>query len=312
MIGDLSEAADGRDLRRDPARRAMIVAAMRGAALVTIWSPMSLGFAIVTAGVPNVAPLPLIALAFGFTVFLLALSSLWPMLPREARIPPDAPRPDLTGERRALLLVLGASGLLLVLTMGMHLVLGLSFTLCAVVTIPGFALVWLARESRATAPFVGRLRDALFAMADLRSEAALFLAANVIGAGLSVAIQASPLWPLLAAPELSGLPTLIFCLFMIPLAAAIYLPNAVMVVLTAQVFGPTLLGQDHPLALGLTLCIGWALAICVNPISAMSLITARLSDVPPARVAHRWNALFSLVTLALAAVLVSVVYVAGG
>ncbi|GAA6199327.1 hypothetical protein [Aquicoccus sp. SU-CL01552] len=312
MVGDLTEPEDGRDARHDPARRAMVMAAMRGAALVTIWSPMSLGFAIVTAGVPTVAPLPLIALAFAFTLFLLALSSLLPMLPNEARIPRDASTPAAAGSARALLLVLGASALLLTLTMALHVVMGLGFTLCAVVTIPAFAFIWLACEGAAAAPLAGRLRDALFAMADLRSEAALFLAANVIGAGLSVAIQASPLWPLLAAPGFASLPTLLACLLLIPLAAALYLPNSVMVVLTAQIFGPTLLGQVHPLALGLTLCIGWALAICVNPISAMSLITARLGDVPASRVAHRWNAQFTAVAMACAVVLISAVYAAGG
>ncbi len=312
MVGDLTQPEDGSDARHDPARRAMVMAAMRGAALVTIWSPMSLGFAIVTAGVPAINPLLLIAVAFGFTLVLLALSSLWPLLPQEARLDRHAPDPGPAGARAALLQVLGASGLLLMFTMTLHLAMGLSFTLSAVVTLPAFSLIWLALEPPRGQTMRERVRDALFAMADLRSEAALFLSANVIGAGLSVAIEASPLWSLLSGSSFASLPTLLVCLFAIPLAASFYLPNSVMVVLTAQVFGPTLLGQEHPLALGLTLCIGWALAICVNPISAMNLITARFCDAPTSRIAHRWNARFVGVAFLLGALLISAAYAAGG
>ena len=72
--------------------------------------------------------------------------------------------------------------------------------------------------------------------------------------------------------------------------------------------GPTELGQSHPLALRLTLCIGWAVAICVNPISAMNLIVARFCGVYAARVAHRWNLAFASVILCLAALTIAAVY----
>ena len=142
----------------------------------------------------------------------------------------------------------------------------------------------------------------------MRSEGALFLSANVIGAALSVMIQANPLWSVLSGPAFAGLPTLLALLVLIPLAAALYLPNSVMVVLAAQIFGPTLLGQDHPLALGLTFCIGWAIAICVNPISAMSLLAARFTGVSPSRLAYGWNIRFALVSAVMAALWITAVY----
>ncbi|WP_138466933.1 hypothetical protein [Poseidonocella sp. HB161398] len=311
MIGDLTRTAHGPDPGRDPARRAMVMAAMRGAALVTIWSPLSLGFAIVTTGVPAIEPLQLVAVAAGFTLLLLGLLGLWPMLPAEARIPAAA-GPAATGSARALASMLGASALLLALTLGLHALSGLSFTLAAVIVLPAFSLGWLLLEPARGQSLGQRLGGALLATADLRSESALFLSANVIGAALSLAIQASPLWPVISGAGFASLPALLACLAAIPLAAALYLPNSVMVVLAAQIFGPTLLGQEHPLALGLTLCIGWAVAICVNPISAMSLIAGRLCDVPPARIAHAWNRKQALAILALAALLVSLVYACGG
>ncbi|NIY79844.1 MAG: hypothetical protein HWE33_00695 [Rhodobacteraceae bacterium] len=312
MIGDLTQPTDGRDVRHDPARRAMVMAAMRGAALVSIWSPMSLGFAIVTAGVPTIDPMQLIAVAFGFTALLLILSGHFPLLPKAAQLPTEDVCKSETGSVLSLVKVLGASALLLMLTITLHRTLALSFTLSAVVVLPVFSLIWLALEPSRGVAYGERLRSALAALADLRSESALFLSANVIGAALSLVIQASPLWPLLSNGGFASLPTLILCLFAIPLAAALYLPNSIMVVLTAQVLGPTVLGQSHPLALGLTLCIGWALAICVNPISAMNLIVGRFCDVPASRVAHLWNVRFVAVTFVLAALLIGFVFQLGG
>ncbi|WP_141246466.1 hypothetical protein [Actibacterium ureilyticum] len=312
MIGDVTQPADGPDGRHDPARRAMVVAAMRGAALVTIWSPMSLGFAIVTAGVPAIEPLQLVAVAFAFTTVVVVLSGVWPLLPKEARLSDNTPRGAELRAQTALFKVLGVSALLLVLTISLHRVLSLSFTLSAIVVLPVFAMVWLAFEPACGVGYAHRLRGALAGLADLRSESALFLSANIIGAVLSLAIQSSPLWPMLSNGGFASLPTLLLCLFAIPLAAALYLPNSIMVVLTAQVLGPTALGQSHPLALGLTLCIGWALAICVNPISAMNLIVARYCDVPASRVAHVWNLRFAGVIFALAALLIGFVFQRGG
>lgn len=305
IIGDLTQHSDR--------RRAMVMAAMRGTAIMTIWSPMSLGFAIVTAGVPNIDPMALVAVAFGFTVTLLVVSGLHPLLPAAVRLPEVKDHDGPRGTPLALFAVLGASALLLVLTISMHVVLGLSFTLSTVVVLPVFALTWIALEPARGVDLTTRLQSALTALGDLRSEAALFLSANVIGAVLSVAIQASPLWPILSGAGFATLPTLLVCLFLIPLAAALYLPNTIMVVLAAQLLGPTFLGQAHPLALGLTLCIGWSMAICVNPISAMNLIAGRFCEVPGARVAHLWNLRFTVMTFLLGAGLISIIYqVEGG
>ncbi|MBT9385372.1 hypothetical protein KM176_15980 [Pseudooceanicola sp. CBS1P-1] len=311
MIGDLTRDPDHEGPDADPGRRAMVMAAQRGAALVAVWSPMSLGFAIVTTGIPAVAPLALIGLAFAFTMLVLALSAFWPLLPAAARLPRGQAGPR-AGRAGAVGAVLAVSAGLLAANLTLHHLTGFGFTLCSVIVLPLFALVWLALERDGRADFGTRLGQALAALADLRNEGTLFLAANVIGAALSLAIQSSPLWPLLSGAALSSLPALLGLLVLIPLAAALYLPNTIMVVLAAQIFGPTLLGQAHPLALGLTLCIGWGLAICINPISAMNLIVGRFAGVPAAQVAHRWNAGFVAATGALAALTISLVYRMGG
>lgn len=312
MVGDLTEAPDGRDLARDPARRAMIVAAMRAAALAAIWSPIGLGFAIVSAGIAGFEPLVFTGCAFAFTLVVLGLGGLLPLLPAEARVPAAAPLPVARGSGRALLATIAISALLLMLAYGLHLVAAISFTMASVTVLPLFALAWLALESRGAAQGFGpRLRDAMAGLAELRSESAVFLSANVIGAAIALLLQASPLWSGLTEGAAMGLPLVIGCMLAVPLAAMCYLPNSIVVVMAAQLLGQTPLAAEHPVALGLALSIGWGTAICVSPISAMVLITARYCAVTPGRVARRWNLPYVGLILACGSVAVALAYGCG-
>ncbi|MEI4473317.1 hypothetical protein [Frigidibacter sp. MR17.24] len=317
MIGDLTAARDGRDTRADPDRRAMVMAAMRGAALVSIWSPISLGFAIVTAGLPALDPVTLALAAFGFGALAVTLGCLWPMLPAEARVAPPpattATTAPATGQGPwPMLGILAISALLLAATYAVHRTAELSFTVASVTVLPVFALGWLALESpRATEGFGPRLTRALGALADLRSEGAVFLSANVIGAVLSMALQATPLWQGLMASDAAGLPLALACLLAVPLAATVYLPNTIVVVMGAQLLGHTPLGLAHPVSLGLALCIGWGLAICVSPISAMNLISARFCATSARRIALGWNRRYVVVLAALGCAAVALAYGAG-
>jgi len=310
MIGDLTQPRDGTDVSRDPARRALVVAAMRGAALVSIWSPIGLGFAIVSAGLPAAEPLRLIGLAFAFSVIAVAIGARWPLLPEEARMPVNATASaDLAGSGTALTATLAISAGLLGATWAIHVGLGVSFTIASVTVLPVFALVWLALESRhAEIGFDARLGQALSALGDLRSESAIFLSANVIGAVLSMALQASPIWDVLVGNRFAGLPLALGCLVAVPTAAALYLPNSIVVVMGAQLLSQTPLGTEHPTALGLALCIGWGLAICVSPISAMTLITGRFCATDSRQIAHRWNLPYVSLLLLLGAAAISLAY----
>lgn len=314
MIGDLVHAGKGPEARTDPPRRAVVLAAMRGAALATVWSPIGLGFAIVTAGIPGIPALPFMVLCFGFTLAAMALSALRPMLPAEASGRHSAAPVTTAGQGspKAVAETLAVSALLLGLAILLHQWLEVSFTIVSVFLLPVFSFIWLALESRsehgALAP---RLCNALTAMGDLRSESAIFMSANVIGACLSIAVQASPLWGAIQSGGFAGLPVLLACLVIVPLVAACYLPNSIVVVMAVQLLGPTPLGQDHPMALGLTLAVSWAMAIGVSPISAMTLISGAFCAVPPRRIAWGWNVPFVVAVTALAAVAVTLVYLAG-
>jgi hypothetical protein len=293
MIGDLARAG-GRDA---VARRPLVLGAMRGAALTSIWSPIGLGFAIVTAGIPSLDPLKLMGISFALTAVMLLLTSAFPLLPAEASHGVSRPVVGEAPSARPLAITIGICGLLLSITITLHLVTGISFTLASVTVLPIFTLIWLALETGVGPAYVAEVKGAVVGLGDLRSESTIFLSANVIGAAISIALGAIPGWVDFVQSQVPVLPLLLTALILIPVAAACFIPNSIFVVILAQLLGQSPIGNAHPLALGVTLSVAWASAVAVSPISAMSLVTASQSDVSPQRVAWRWNTAFTTIVL---------------
>ncbi|MFE3837297.1 hypothetical protein [Pseudogemmobacter sonorensis] len=294
MVGDLLRRP-GEEALHDPGRRALVLGAMRGADLVTVWSPLGLGFAIVIAGIPALDPLAFLALAAGFAALATLLTTLWPMLPPEAALEEDAASAGAVAlSARPLVLLLAVCALVLAAAIALHEVSGMSFTLSSATVLPVFALLWMAAERAPESEgFAADLRATLSGLTDMRSEAAIFLSANVIGTVIALLVDAAGLGLAGLGAGAMALPVLVALSLLIPLCAACFLPNSIVVVIAAQLFGAGTLGQAHPLALALVLAVGWASAIAVSPISAMSLMVARTCGTHPQRVAWRWNPPFA-------------------
>lgn len=308
MIGDLSKHLGSTKASGGKASSPMVVAAMRGAALVSIWSPIGLGFAIVTTGIPTLDPLRFLFAALGFTVLALLITAKWPMLPLEAQVPQQHERLAELPSKAPLIGTLAICLLLLLIVMVIHRWLGISFTLASVAVVPLLAVGWLIlEEADEPASLRQELCNTIDGLSNLRSESVIFMSANVLGAGLSMLIQTLPGWQSLAVGDIPVLPALLVCLVLIPLVAASYIPNSIVVVMAAQLLGNSPLGHHYPLALALTLAVAWAVAISVSPISAMNLITGSLCGVSSRRAALVWNRPFAVTLTLLASVLIAVV-----
>jgi hypothetical protein len=79
-------------------------------------------------------------------------------------------------------------------------------------------------------------------------------------------------------------------------------------VLLAQLFGSSTLGQAHPMSLALALTLGWAMAIAISLISAMSLLTGALCGVRSQEVGLGWNRRFVGQILLLSIALIGLTY----
>lgn len=304
MIGDLLRQG-GEKVILDPSRRALVLATQRGSALVTIWSPVGLGFAVVTSGIPTLDPLAHLGVTAAFTAIVVITTIRFPLLPPEAcmamqdaRTIPLSPRP--------IVLTFGACGLLLLLAITVHHVAGISFTLASVTILPVVAILWMAVDRSGTPRRIPQdIRLAVEGLGGLRNESAIFLFANVIGTGMSILLATLPIGQALMGNALPALPMILGCMLAIPIAAIFYIPNTIITVLIVQLMGSTPLAEAHPLALGLALATGWSVAASLSPISAMCLMAGSICGVSARRVALVWNRPFALVNLSLAAAFVT-------
>ncbi|MCD7107834.1 hypothetical protein LRX75_02150 [Rhizobium sp. DKSPLA3] len=305
LLDDLLAHED--DRRPDPVRRRhLLLAGMRGTVLMTLWSPMGVGFAIVTTSIPTLDPVPFMALAFATSMVFLAATCMAgtaaaPGTSDEGRAPNAAVLPQ------PLVLVLLATLALLALAVGLHEISGLSFILATVFVLPVFALFWLLAEPT-PAPLRRDLADMLAGMNDMRTEAAIYLSAAVIGTAISLAIREQGVWQDLQTLAPPGLAVLFVCLLAIPMAGAAFLPHSVLVILLAQLLGTSALGLQHPMSLALALMCAWAIAIALSPISAMSLMTGALTRTPPYVVSLRWNLGFAAMLMILSMAVVATLY----
>lgn len=312
LIGDMIRKA-GQTFEEGSLGRDMMLGGMRGMSLMTIWSPMGLGFAIVTTSTAGLDPLKFLFVAFAASMALLVVNCL-------TTEPVPVPEQDEDSQEPVsiipLMQILLACLLLMVTTIALHTALSVSFVVATILVLPVFSVAWLLLESeeddQPSLPALGKGLQGIFAtLADMRTEATFFAAATLIGAALTIFISAIPGWTTIAQGGDFGLPILILCLFAIPLTAAAAIPHTIVVVLVAQLFGHSPLGAQHPIALALTLTIGWALAIAVSPISATTLITAAQAGVKSHVVGLVWNRRYVMIQMSFSLLIIAAVYVAG-
>lgn len=302
LIGDLLGTGDK---ARVPARQRqeLLLAGMRGTVLMTVWSPMGLGFAIVTTGIDRLDPVRFLVLSFLSAILLLALTCVvFGRTPEGEDLTPEA----VPESPFAVWCILAVSAALLATTIALHEVLGMSFIIATATVIPLFALAWVWIEPAAEKKPIGAHLGGMFrGLSDMRGESAIFLSANVIGAAISIFVREQAFWSVIQNGAYPDLLIIGLCLLIVPLAGALMIPHSIFVVLLVQLFGHGTIGSGHPMTLALALTLGWAMAISVSPISAMSLITGSLSGVSSHVVGFSWNSKFALLLLALSSVLVA-------
>jgi hypothetical protein len=309
LIGELLGGGSGVRVSRSERRR-LLLAGMRGTVLMTVWSPMGLGFAIVTTGIVGLDPVAFLMLSFAVAIVLVAVTCVL-----FGGAESDTAAAEEDGERRSIrpvVTILGVGAGLLAATIGLHLALGTSFIVATAAVIPVISLIWVAAEPTAGGRRLGEDLAAMFrGLSDMRGESAVFLSANVIGAAISIVVREQSFWQVIQNGAWPDLWIIAACLTIVPLAGAAMIPHSIFVVLIVQLFGDGSAGHHHPMTLALALTLGWAMAIAVSPISAMSMITGHLAGVPSHVVGLRWNARFVAALFALSVGLILVAYGCG-
>lgn len=298
LIGDILAAAR-LDFARHPTARHLLMATMRGSAAIALWSPLAMGFAVVTSSFAELDPLAYIALGMALALVLLGTGCLLPRHDRAETL--DLPS---DGNARAMALLLLGALTLLATTSALYLFAGLSFLTATTLVVPVFALVWIRLEPDADG---ARAAPAALAsrLSDLRNEMFIFAGSTVIGAlaallftlygPQSIIAFDSPLMPVAVLLTIWGL-------------SVISTPPSIPVILIAQLMATSPLAQGHALSLAMALSAGWSLGMMVSPVSATLLLSARIAGEPARRIAWDWNRAYTAIAVPLTSAALALTY----
>ncbi|CAO3359020.1 hypothetical protein [Azospirillum melinis] len=283
--------------------RELSMGLMRGFCTMPMWSPLSIGLAVVLAVVPGVSWDRLIPVAAAMSVSFLALGWLLDgmklvpafsggALPREEAAPLDW-RPMARFAALALLIAGGA--------LGVTALAGVALNEGVMLTVPVVGIGWLIAQyaryglSNAVGFTAGRLRRRLFGMfPNYRIEICLIGAGTIMGSALGALVPPDLVRGAIQAAGLAPA----------PLAAALLLA----IIVSAQagmgaVVGVTILGsaipdpsalQLTPLMLAVTFLCAWALSSGSAVYGTTLVILSRMTEQPGGVMAFRWNGAFTV------------------
>ena len=276
-------------------RRRLGRAMAQGFATSTCWSPFFVGAAVILALLPMVAWLDVAPYGIALGAMLVFLSWLIDRLgrPRRAAAQPASPSagvPARAWRGTATILALLFAG-----TLALVEGFGFSIPIALGLVAPPLALAWrgrIAGPGRALASRRDLSWQVVGAFASLRSEAVLFLGANVMGAGIAAILDPGAVAAALAASGLGANTVILLLAWGFLSAAALGLHPVIIGTLILTTLTPADLGL-RPELLALMLMALWGLGTNVSPVSATVLYLSRLTGENNLTVAWVWNAPFT-------------------
>ncbi|CDK99945.1 conserved membrane protein of unknown function [Magnetospirillum gryphiswaldense MSR-1 v2] len=273
----------------------MLSAMLRGFAVMTVWSPLSVSFAVTVAVVPGLAWQTLLPVQIVLSVLLLLLGLALDRRAFPPRAQPLAPplAPAAVGPQdwrpawamAALVAAVVAGSVLVAELSGVRLVNG------AMMVVPPAALIWLwVQQRHMGAVLAGLWRKLLVSLPGFRDEVAMLGGAMFVGTIATGFLSAERIG---AVVEGLGLPPLLLVI-LLAWAVMALAQIGVSQIVTTTLLGGALIHVVPPLVLASALMGAWALSACSTPVGAAVLTVARIGAVPVRVVAHDWNSRYVL------------------
>lgn len=269
----------------------MLSAMLRGFAVMTVWSPLSVSFAVTVAVVPGLAWQSLLPVQILLSVVFLLLGQV---LDRRAFPPHAQPiAPVATGPQdwrpawgmAAVVAAVVAGSVLVAEVSAVRLVNG------AMMVVPPAALIWLWVQQRHMGAVLGGLwRKLLVSLPGFRDEVAMLGGAMFVGTVATGFLSAERIGTII---EGLGLPPLLLVV-LLAWAVMALAQIGVSQIVTTTLLGGALIHVVPPLVLASALMGAWALSACSTPVGAAVLTVARIGNVPVRVVAHDWNSRYVL------------------
>ncbi|PKU21722.1 hypothetical protein [Telmatospirillum siberiense] len=297
LKGNTLEAAGG-DVRVTAIRQQrMMTAVLRGYCMMTVWSPLSICFAVTQVSVPGIAWWRLLPLQLGLAVLLMGLG--W-VMDRRAFPGTQAPRgAEQAGGHRPMYALGILIGAVVTCSVAWAETLGVRPVIGAMMVVPVSALIWLtaqhwsAQPQAAVAMAFRRLGQRLtVSMPSYRNEFVILGGAMFFGRLASAFLSPEITAKIIGLVPLPPVAVSVLLAWAMMLLANFGVPQIVTVTLLGSaVTNLTRLGID-PLVLASGLMGAWSLSATTTPVGAAALTVARLSGVSSTTVAHEWNGAF--------------------
>jgi len=301
--GNTAEAAGGNAKVVAIRQQRMMTAILRGFAVMTVWSPLSVSFAVMQNAVRGLSWWPLLGFQLVLTGILMLLG-WWMDLrafppPSAGSIPETAEPLDWGPAWRlcALVAVVVVASVAVAEALSVRLVVG------AMLVVPPAAVLWLIAQHRTVWPALVHLgRQLTVSMPGFREEVTMLGGAMFLGSLLVAFIPPETTIRLIAAFPLPAVAVLILAAWSVMVLAQFGISQIVTVTILGGALASLAGHGVPPLAVASGLMGAWALSVCATPVGAAVLSISRLSDVPMRTIAREWNGRFVITGALLLAV----------
>lgn len=289
--GNTTEAAGGNPRVVAIRQQRMMTAIIRGFAIMTVWSPLSVSFTVMQSALPGLDWWPLLGVQVILAAALMTLG--WFM---DRRAFPRAPQTE--GTDASILPVLRLSalvGAVVVASVVVAEILGVRLVVGAMLVVPPSAVVWLVAQHRSPLPALVHLgRRLSVSMPGFREEVTMLGGAMFLGSVLVAFIPPGETARLVQMIPLPAVAVLVLAAFSVMALSQIGVSQIVTVTILGGALGTLSSHGLPPLAVASGLMGAWALSACSTPVGAVVLSIARLANVSMRTVARDWNGRFVL------------------
>lgn len=278
----------------------MMTATLRGFAMMTVWSPLTVAFTITQSSIPGLDWGVLVPLQMVLAVLLLGLG--WGLDRRAFPAPLARPMPAAMGESPGMRPVAGLTALIAAVVTGSVVLAGLLSirpVVGAMMVVPVSAWIWLTVQrwpiDGFSAPGTALLRlgkRLTISMPAFRNEFVIVGSATFMGIVGAAMIPIETTAALLSRLPLPPAVIMVLLVWAMMAAARYGVPQIVSVALVGHAISSIGVPGYHPLVLASGLMGAWGLSACTTPVGAATISIARMSGVTTQTVAREWNGLF--------------------
>ena len=287
-------------------RRHLSRALMQGFTSASCWSPFFVSMTVITSVIPSIRWLDVAAPGITAAVLLLILSWLFDRL-ISGKVAAGATADPLVVPMAVKVRLVGIVVSLISSVVVLVELSGLPIPIVLGLVGPPYALVWsFSLYGRLLPPAtvaVAVTRRVMAHFPDLRSEAIVFVTANIFGAGIARAISPDAVSRLLDTISLSTDLKILLLIVCFVVCGAIGMHPVIVVMVVGHVLPPEVLGVPAPVMAFLMLAM-WGVSTLMSPFSATTLFVSRIAGESIWSIAWRWNGLYVLAASALMFLLV--------